>query len=126
MGICVLDEMNEILFARQKVVDYYRNNLSFRGYRTQHLQDDLDWNASYFPIWFDTKSQMEVVLSKLQQASIFPRRYFYPSLNQLPYVNGGSCPISEDISDKILCLPIYVGLSADDLNLICEIINANA
>jgi dTDP-4-amino-4,6-dideoxygalactose transaminase len=69
---------------------------------------------------------MEVVQSKLQQASIFPRRYFYPSLNQLPYLNGESCPISEDISDKILCLPNYVGLSADDLNLICEIINANA
>jgi dTDP-4-amino-4,6-dideoxygalactose transaminase len=27
MGICVLYEMNEILFSRQKVVDYYRNNL---------------------------------------------------------------------------------------------------
>ncbi|MEN9395318.1 MAG: dTDP-4-amino-4,6-dideoxy-D-glucose transaminase, partial [Bacteroidota bacterium] len=51
---------------------------------------------------------------------------FYPSLNQLPYVNGESCPVSEDISEKILCLPLYVGLSADDLNLISEIINTNA
>lgn len=126
MGICVLNDMNEILSARLNVVDFYRNNLSFKGYRTQHLQDGLDWNASYFPIWFDTKSQMEAVLSKLQQASIFPRRYFYPSLNQLPYVNGESCPVSEDISEKILCLPLYVGLSADDLNLISEIINTNA
>jgi dTDP-4-amino-4,6-dideoxygalactose transaminase len=126
MGICVLDDMNEILSARMNVVDFYRKNLSFKGFRTQHLQDGLDWNASYFPIWFDTKSQMEAVLSKLQEASIFPRRYFYPSLNQLPYVNGESCPVSEDISEKILCLPLYVGLSADDLNLISEIINSNA
>lgn len=126
MGICVLEDMNEILFARLNMVDFYRKNLSFKGYRTLHLQDGLDWNASYFPIWFDTKSQMEAVLAKLQQASIFPRRYFYPSLNQLPYINGESCPISEDISDKILCLPIYVGLSAVDLNVICEIINATS
>lgn len=126
MGICVLDDINEILSARLNVVDFYRKNLSFKGFRTQHLQDGLDWNASYFPIWFDTKSQMEAVLSKLQEASIFPRRYFYPSLNQLPYVNGESCPVSEDISEKILCLPLYVGLSADDLNLISEIINTNA
>ncbi len=126
MGICVLDDMNEILSARLNVVDFYRKNLSFKGFRTQHLQDGLDWNASYFPIWFDTKSQMEAVLSKLQEASIFPRRYFYPSLNQLPYVNRESCPVSEDISEKILCLPLYVGLSADDLKLISEIINTNA
>ncbi len=126
MGICVLDDMNEILSARMNVVDFYRKNLSFKGFRTQHLQHGLDWNASYFPIWFDTKSQMEAVLSKLQEASIFPRRYFYPSLNQLPYVNGESCPVSEDISEKILCLPLYVDLSADDLNLISEIINTNA
>jgi dTDP-4-amino-4,6-dideoxygalactose transaminase len=87
------------------------------------LQDGLEWNAAYFPIWFDTKEQMENVLFKLNQISIFPRRYFYPSLNQLPYLKGESCPISEDISQKILCLPLYVGLTSSELDIICETIN---
>jgi dTDP-4-amino-4,6-dideoxygalactose transaminase len=126
MGICVLQDMDEIVAARQKVVEHYREKLSFAGFRTQRLQDGLEWNAAYFPIWFDTKEQMENVLFKLNQLSVFPRRYFNPSLNQLPYLNGESCPISEDISQKILCLPLYVGLTSSELHMICETINDNA
>jgi dTDP-4-amino-4,6-dideoxygalactose transaminase len=126
MGICVLQDMDQIVAARQKVVEHYREKLSFAGFRTQRLQDGLEWNAAYFPIWFDTKEQMENVLFKLNQVSVFPRRYFYPSLNQLPYLKGESCPISEDISQKILCLPLYVGLASRELDMICETINDNA
>lgn len=126
MGICVLEDINEIVNARQAIVDYYREHLSFKGYRTQQLQDGLEWNAAYFPIWFDTKDQLELVLDQLNNAGIFPRRYFNPSLNLLPYIAGSSCPVSEDISQKILCLPLYVGLVPQDLNVICEIINTNA
>jgi dTDP-4-amino-4,6-dideoxygalactose transaminase len=35
MGICVLQDMDQIVAARQKVVEYYREKLSFAGFRTQ-------------------------------------------------------------------------------------------
>lgn len=34
-------------------------------------------------------------------------------------------PISESIAERILCLPLYVGLTALELEKMVEIINAN-
>ena len=47
---------------------------------------------------------------KLNEKDINPRRYFYPSLNTLDFVNGNSCLISESLSSRILCLPLFMGL----------------
>lgn len=126
MGLCVLEDLDIILDSRKSVVDYYRNQLSFQGFQTQTLREGLDWNAAYFPIWFESEEKMLQVLKALNDESIFPRRYFNPSLNQLPYVQYQSCPVSEEISQKILCLPLYVGIEESTLALICSIINDNA
>jgi len=54
---------------------------------------------------------------------VFPRRYFYPSLNTLPYLNERfSCPVSEDICLRIACLPLFVGLEDDTVRKICEVL----
>jgi dTDP-4-amino-4,6-dideoxygalactose transaminase len=126
MGLCVLEDMDFILKSRKEVVKYYNNNLSFRSFRTIELRDELEWNAAYFPIWFTEQGIMLKVINALEEHSIYPRRYFSPSLNKLPYVNGQKCPISESISQKIICLPLYVGLKTDELKLICEVINKNS
>ena len=71
----------------------------------------------------------EQVLLKAKQAlndkSIFPRRYFYPSLNTLNFVDNKKMIISEDISSRILCLPLYCGLTKSELKEICTIVNIN-
>lgn len=125
MGLCVLEDMDDILDARKAVVEFYRTHLSFKGFQTQMLREGLDWNAAYFPIWFEEEEKMLQVLHALNVNAIYPRRYFNPSLNQLPYVKGQPCPVSEDISQKILCLPLYVGIKESELSLICSIINEN-
>jgi dTDP-4-amino-4,6-dideoxygalactose transaminase len=38
------------------------------------------------------------------------RRYFYPSLNELNYVNFKSCPIAENLSKSIVTLPSFFDL----------------
>ena len=44
--------------------------------------------------------------------NVFPRRYFFPSLNEVNAIQQYTpCPVSEDLSRRILCLPIYKGLS---------------
>ena len=61
----------------------------------------------------------------LNKENIFPRRYFYPSLNTIEYTQGEKMPISESIASRILCLPLYVGLSNQELNKIVSLINEN-
>jgi dTDP-4-amino-4,6-dideoxygalactose transaminase len=65
------------------------------------------------------------VRQALAGAGIGPRRYFYPSLNTLPFLKPElkrDCPISEDISSRVLCLPLFVGLQMGEVEVICNIV----
>jgi dTDP-4-amino-4,6-dideoxygalactose transaminase len=123
MGLAMLDEMEMVSDERKKVVQYYNSNLDFSKFRTVEMRAETDWNYSYYPIILESEFVLEKVMDELSQANIFPRRYFYPSLNTLPYIHNQSCPISESISKRVLCLPLYVGLSNEDLRRIVQTIH---
>ncbi len=123
MGEVMLGEMETIIEARQKIVEQYKSQLSFSGFQAISIRQEIKWNAAYFPIWFEDESVFQNVLNQLNQNDIYPRRYFNPSLNLLPYVEGQYCPVSERISKSIICLPLYVGLTEKEVELICSIIN---
>ena len=80
-------------------------------------------NYSYFPIVFKTEEQLLKVQKALNDENIFPRRYFYPSLDTLEYIEPKQeCKISRDISKRILCLPIYSELEFENQKKIINII----
>ena len=57
----------------------------------------------------------EKVLKALNKKGIFPRRYFYPSLDTLSYIIPKQYMTeSRNISKRILCLPIYPELKNDE------------
>ena len=74
---------------------------------------------------FENEEQLLKVEKKLNDNQIYPRRYFYPSLNTIDYINKVSMPISESVASKIMCLPLYVGLCENDLDRIVTLINSN-
>lgn len=123
MGLAVLPHMGHILEARKKVVDFYNENLSNSNIQKLKIRENTEWNYSYYPVIFDSEDILLKVQKALNEAGINPRRYFYPSLNTIPYVAGESAPISESVSRRIMCLPLYVGLEAKDLQNIVDIIN---
>lgn len=125
MGLSVLPYIEEIIASRRKVVETYRNNLDFSRCRQLKIRRDTTWNFSYYPIVFEDETTLLRVQKALNQENIFPRRYFYPSLNTLNYVDNKVMPVSESIAQSILCLPLYIKLSTDDLSKICKIINSN-
>jgi dTDP-4-amino-4,6-dideoxygalactose transaminase len=124
MGLSVLPFVNDIIACRKKIINFYLNNLNFMGYRTFKLRIDLDWNYSYFPIIFENEDYLLKILEALNGCDIYPRRYFYPSLNKLHFLNSrNSCPNSELISSTILCLPLYYDLKEKDVLNIVKLIN---
>jgi dTDP-4-amino-4,6-dideoxygalactose transaminase len=46
----------------------------------------------------------------LAEHEIHTRRYFFPSLDTLPYLKTQYCAHSRDLADRALCLPLYTGL----------------
>ncbi len=125
MGLSIFPYIKTIFSERKKVVDFYNAHLNFSLLSKIKIRENTQWNYSYYPVIFDSQNTLLKVLEALEKEKIIPRRYFYPSLNTIPYVNGGTMPISESISERIVCLPLYVGLNEIDLEKIVTIINKN-
>lgn len=86
------------------------------------IQGGAGWNYAYYPVMFTNESAMLHVKERLGQHSIHPRRYFYPSLDTLEYVQAKEAKVSTDISKRILCLPLYHGLKPDEQSKISAVI----
>ena len=125
MGLAVLPYMSEILDGRENAVNYYTNYLNFNTITSLKIRENTFWNFSYYPIIFETEEQMLKVQEVLNLNSIFPRRYFYPSLSNLNYVAKQSTPITDTIAKRILCLPLDPSLNLVQLELITSLINNN-
>ena len=123
MGLAVLPYLDEIIVARKEIADFYFSNLS-TTVQTIDLRVGTNWNYSYFPSVFKTEVDVLNVIQKLNEQDINPRRYFYPSLNTLDFLKGSSCPISESLASRILCLPLFVGLNKKIQSQVVEIINS--
>ena len=126
MGLAVFPYMEDIILSRQKVVSFYNQNLDFAKILKLKLREDTKWNYSYYPVVFQNENSLLKVQAALIAAEVFPRRYFYPSLNTINYTNGAAMPISEKIASIVLCLPLYVGIEEDKLKQIVSIINTEA
>jgi dTDP-4-amino-4,6-dideoxygalactose transaminase len=123
MGLAVLPHMETILNGRKVVVDYYQAHLDFSKLRSIKIRENTQWNYSYYPVVLENEEVLLEVQKALNEQNIFPRRYFYPSLNTINYVTSKRMPISESIAARILCLPLYAGLEVKDVQKIISIIN---
>ncbi|MBF7093119.1 DegT/DnrJ/EryC1/StrS family aminotransferase [Flavobacterium sp. ALJ2] len=123
MGLAIFPYMEHIIYERKKVTDFYNENLNFSNLKSIKIRENTDWNHSYYPLLFDSETTLLKVQEELQKENIVPRRYFYPSLNTINYTKGDVMPISESIASRIVCLPLYVGLTREDLEKITQIIN---
>jgi len=122
MGLCMLDEMEEVLKKRKIVYEYYEEELNTLTPLPKKNMCSIQ-NYSYFPIILKDEVQTLILKKSLNDNGIFPRRYFYPSLDTLDYIEPKQfMPISRDISSRILALPMYPELSKDDQMKIIQII----
>lgn len=122
MGLAVLPHVDAILQRRKEHFNYYESELSKLSLQGIAIRERTEWNYSYVPALFEDEIQLNRVISALEKEHIFPRRYFYPSLNSLPYLKTQPCPISEEIAGRILILPSYYELSKEDRERIIFII----
>jgi dTDP-4-amino-4,6-dideoxygalactose transaminase len=125
MGLAVFPYIESIIEQRKYVIDYYNGHLDFSKLKKLEIRENTNWNYSYFPVIFETEERLLQVQQALNEKNIFPRRYFYPSLNTIAYTNGKEMPIAESVSSRVMCLPLYVGLELMELEQIVLLINPN-
>lgn len=123
LGLANLPYMDTILEDRKyKYLRYIEKLSTIPMIKFQKVRHD-ETNYSYFPIVCETETMLLRIEKALNKVQIFPRRYFYPSVNTFTkIISYQPCPISEDISKRILCLPLYWSLSESTMDRIVDII----
>ena len=122
MGLCILPRLNEIIKSRKEISELYTSKLRRLGLQETRSNEQLKYNYAYYPIVFKSEQDLLKAKNALMQQEIFPRRYFYPSLNQLNFLPYQQMTMSEDISKRVLSLPLYADLLHQDVERICKII----
>lgn len=124
MGLCIWPYLDSILEKRQHLSNLYSKQLTNLNGLLEYpvVPPNTDYNYSYFPVLFSSEKKLLSVKDALNALNIYPRRYFYPSLHSLPYLQNyiQSLPIVESATKRILCLPLFHDLSEEDVKRICK------
>ena len=121
LGLANFKYYDEVLLDRKYKYELYKENLTGMSKIRFQVLKHGESNYSYFPIILDSENLLLKVEKELNSHNIFPRRYFYPSANMLNnVVEYSSCPISEDVSKRVLCLPLYWSLETEQVMRIVE------
>lgn len=110
MGLCNLPHVIEIIAARKQVCAWYDHLLAGSGLTRPNFPEGMECNYSYYPVLFPSEEVLVSARKRMNGEQIYPRRYFYPSLDELPYVKSQDTPVAVDCSKQVLCLPLYPDL----------------
>jgi len=129
-GLLQLKKIDHEIEKRKSLAFLYRDLLrKVKGIAIFEDHETVDHNYSYFPILIDQKQygkSRDYVYEKLKESNIYSRRYFYPLISQFPAYRGlpsaskENLPIAEELTQKILCLPIYAELKEEVVHFIVK------
>jgi dTDP-4-amino-4,6-dideoxygalactose transaminase len=125
MGLVNLKYVDTILKQRRALFENYDTLLESLRLKKQKINLNSVYNFSYYPVVFKDEATTLKIKAVLEKNNIFPRRYFYPSLSSLDYVQEAATFFSNSISSRILCLPLYHDLTKSEQVLIANILIKN-
>ena len=126
MGLCNLKTVDQDIFKRKTVYDYYQEELS--GLVQFQRLTATKYNFIYIPVCFKDVAERNIIYSELRKNGILPRKYFFPLATRYAYFNRNSQANTSnlkkaiDISNRILCLPLYPNLEIEIASKIVKII----
>jgi len=130
-GLIQLKTHKANIEKRKRITFYYRNQLKdIKGLRFLEDLDTIEHNYSYFPIFVNDKFPVsrDKLYFELQKKNIYGRRYFYPLITKFPVYRGldsadpKNLPVSEQVANEVICLPIYSGLDFNTIDRIIQTI----
>ena len=125
MGLVNLGHLDAIISGRRQIFALYDELLNWESlYKPTERAADLVYNYAYYPVVLPDLATTLQVIQALNGENIYPRRYFYPTLNALQYIPVQyDCPVSEDVSPRVISLPLYPDLDHEMVRKIARIIN---
>ncbi len=119
-GLAVLEDIDVILNNRAIIWHRYQKALACHV-NLPAFREGSSANYAYFPVILDSETSLHRIMQICEAQGIHPRRYFHPSLNTLEFMpDRNVCPVSESMSSRTICLPLYPDLEKSDQQRIIE------
>lgn len=122
MGLSNFKYLEKLISVRKKICEIYDFQLSCLNYcKALQIRDHTTWNYAYYPIFFSSEDILIKIEKRLNGQNIFPRRYFYPSMEKISELGMFDVmPISQYASERVMCLPLSHGLQESEVFRICR------
>ncbi len=134
MGMLQLTHVDESIESRKDIDLFYRKELrNVDGITIPAKPATERHNFSYFPILIEADFPLsrDALYEKLKSEGIYSRRYFYPLITdfpmyrELPSASFENLTTALDVTQKIICLPIYPTLTSNEQQrIITQILSA--
>lgn len=120
MGLLNLKVVDELIEKRKVIYKKYFDNLkTVVDFIHESFPDNIVYNYAHVPVLLPKGCDVELVVSRLLELEVGVRRYFFPSLNKLPYLKqANSCPVSEDLAARVICLPMFSSLTSEEQQIV--------
>ncbi len=132
LGLVQLKHLDHVLDRRKAIDTLYRQRLSgVAGIRMlEPTPDERVSNYAYFPIMLDGRYPLsrDTLNDLLHSHDIRSRRYFYPLISDfpmyrtLPSAARANLPVAADVTERVLCLPIYPDLPLETVERIADLV----
>lgn len=128
MGLCNLRHMEEALQQRKRAGEKYDKRLS--GMKTIQIlprQKEVTPNYAYYPIVLkEGRISRDDLQRSLAEHGVYTRKYFYPlccdlACYQKKYEKA-DVPVARYVSENVLCLPMFAGITDKEVDYICDLI----
>lgn len=121
MGLCNYPYIEEIIDRRKLISDAYDFCIEKLNITKPVWNKNATKNYAYYPIIVESEQVLNALVAFLNQKGVATRRYFYPSLaNSLPYIEPEFLEVTDDVSKRVLCLPLYYDLSDFEIKTVVE------
>ena len=130
-GLLNLKQVDDAIAKRKATAEKYRAALKdVPGIRFLNDIEGVHHNYAYFPIFISTEYGIsrDALYEKLKEHNIYGRRYFYPLISTfsaykgLDSANPANLPVAHKLADQVLCLPMFAGLTDEDIDRTIKVI----
>lgn len=130
-GLLQLQHFEEAIAQRRAIDRLYRDKLDgVCGIHVPERSANSESNFAYFPILVqpDYPLGRDELYAALRDQRIYARRYFYPLISDFPMYRGmpsaahHNLPVARSVASRIICLPIYPGMDAQDVTRVVDVV----
>lgn len=131
MGLANMEIIDQLIEKRKELILHYLSRLAeVKGLRLFAWdKPGVGYNYAYFPIIVESdfgKSRDELAEILERRYQVITRKYFYPLLSDLNCYrsehDSADTPVAKRISDTVLTLPLFVDLTHEQVDYICDAI----